>query len=134
MSTSRDVEANLIELLARYVSQRADDERPADAAERRVWQCTDPKLGRWIDANDFPFLIETLLLNDSVFSVEYPGVKLGQEERKKFASVLEAHCEVCKSCGRKRTEDLDWQASVDTAIADNREAIGRALARATGKN
>lgn len=133
MSTSRDIEANLIELLARCVSQRADNERLAGAAERRVWQCTDPELGRWVDANDFPFLIETLLLSDPVFSVEYPDVKLGQEERKKFASALEAHCEVCESCGRKRAEDLDWQATVNSAIADNREAFGRAIARATGK-
>lgn len=134
MSTSRDMEANLLELLAKCVSERADNERRVGASERRISPCGRPELGAWIDAIDFPFLIETLLLSDPVFLFEYPDVRLSREERKSFASDLEAHCEICETCGRKRAEDLAWQTTVNSAIADNREAIGRAIARAIGKN
>jgi hypothetical protein len=87
-----------------------------------------------MDVNDFPFLIETLTLNDAVFFIEYPTVNLSSEERKRLVSALEEHCEDCARCGRKRAYDLEWQSRVDRAIADNDEAFGRAVARAVGKD
>jgi hypothetical protein len=137
MIDTRDLETNVFELLSDFIREK-DDDTPnrltAQEAELKRLECTDHLLGRWMEVNDFPFLIETLMLNDAVFSIEYPAVNLSSEERKNLASAIEAHCESCARCGRKRGYDLEWQSRVDRAIADNREAIGQAVARAVGKD
>jgi hypothetical protein len=136
MSTSKDMQKALFGLLTKCIRER-DDDTPFRLAEQEAElkkrKCADPELGTWIDGNDFPFLIETLMLSDAVFSEEYPEVKLPQEERMSFASALEAHCEGCARCGLKRAYDLEWQARVNRALAENREAVGQAIARAAGK-
>lgn len=137
MSISKGMGAELFELLWRCIKERGGDapslaEQKAELEKR---ECTDPALlGRWIGANDFPFLIETLMLSDAVFSEEYPNVKLTSEERRRFASDLEAHCERCPRCGLKRAFDLEWQARVNSAFAENREALGQAIARAVNED
>ncbi len=136
MSTSNDTGADLFALLYRCISER-DEETPRRLAEQadelRGRECARPELGRWVDANDFPFLIETLMLSDAVFAEEYPGVRLSAEERKSLASALEEHCEICARCGLKRAYDLEWQGRVSRAFADNREAVGEVITRAIGK-
>ena len=69
-------------------------------------QCSQPILGKWINDCDFPFLMETLALPDSVFHQEFPGIRLTHRERKIFANTLKAHCKECARCGAKRAEDV----------------------------
>lgn len=137
MISIRDMETNMFELLSKFIREK-DDDTPNRLAEQEAelkrLECTDPVHGRWIEVNDFPFLIETLMLNDAVFSIEYPTVSLSLEERKSLVSALEAHCEGCAHCGRKRGYDLEWQSRIDRVIADNHEVIGRAVARAVDKD
>lgn len=136
MSISEWTDTGLFELLRRCTRER-DGDTPDRLAEQEAKlkdiECTDPEMGRWIDANDFPFLIETLMLSDVVFSEEYPQVRLTEEERKRFARALEDHCEVCAHCGSKRFLDLEWQSRVNGIFAENREAIGEVITRALGK-
>lgn len=137
MNSTRDMETAVFELLFRRIREKDEDTPNRLAAqedELKRLECSDPALGRWIESNDFPFLIETLTLNDAVFSGEYPAVNLTSEERKRLMSDLEAHCEVCARCGRKRAYDLEWQARVDRAITDNQEEIGRIVAQALGRD
>jgi hypothetical protein len=136
MSTIKDMETDLFETLSRCIRQRDEDTlfRLAEQeAELKKLKCSDPELGRWIDGNDFPFLIETLMLSDAVFSEEYPGVKLSFENRKQFAAALEEHCELCERCGMRRAADLEWKSRVDRAFAENREVFAQVIARAAGK-
>ena len=137
MSISRDIETNLFELLSRCIRQR-DEDTPNRLAEQEAElkrrKCTEPELGRWVEVNDFPFLIETLMLNDAVFSEEFPGVGLSSEERKRLVLTLEAHCEGCPRCALKRAYDLEWQSRVNRALADNKEAIDRTISSAASEN
>jgi hypothetical protein len=96
-------------------------------------KCSEPELGKWIIACDYPFLIETLRLNDSIFSEEFPGVQLSAAERKSFADAVESHAESCERCRAKKLADLDWQSTLDSALTENKEALGIAIARAAGK-
>lgn len=133
MSVSRDKETELIGLLSRFIRESDDDIpfRPAEQeAELERRTCSAPELGRWIGSTDFPFLIETLMLSDAVFGEEFPDLALPAEERKRFANALERHCEDCPRCGLKRAYDLAWQARVNTAISENKEAVEEAIARA----
>jgi hypothetical protein len=80
-------------------------------------RCTSPVLGRWINDCDFLFVMETLLLSDRVFKQEFPGIKLSEEERKFFATKLDAHSNVCARCVVKRAEDKAWQERTGKTLA-----------------
>jgi hypothetical protein len=131
------METELFDLLRRCLNER-DEDKPARLGEQEAklkeLDCTEPEtMGVWISGHDFPFLIETLMLSDAVFAEEYPEVKVTAEERQRFAHALEAHCEACERCGLKRALDLEWQATVNSIFTENREAIGRIIAKAAGK-
>lgn len=136
MSISREMGAELIGTLSRFIKGGDDDTpfRPAaQEAELKSRECYEPRLGEVIARLDFPFLIETLMLNDAVFNAEFPGLALTAEERKGLANDLERHCEDCPRCGLARAYDLEWQSRVDGALAENKAAVGHAIARALGE-
>jgi len=126
---------NLMTLLSSLIVQKDEDaafrlkEQRAKLSETK---CTKPDLGKWIDNCDFPFLIETLMLDHSIFVKEFPGIEFPEEERKSFARSLEAHCEDCVHCYLKRSYDLEWQSRVDRALTENRDAIRKTLAHHSG--
>jgi hypothetical protein len=136
MNVPKDMEKDLMALVSRLILDKENDTPSRLKAQEdalKELECKHPEFGRWIDGCDFPFLIETLVLEDAVFTGEFPDVKLTAVERKEFANALEAHCETCTRCHLKRSYDLEWQARVDRAFAENKEAIGKALGRAAGK-
>jgi hypothetical protein len=132
-----DMETNLLALLSTIIIEKDSDapfrlnEQQSSLAEK---ECSKPELGKWIDRCDFSFLIETLMLDHAVFSHEFPGVEFPAEERKALAQALESHCDTCVHCHLKRSYDLEWQARVDRAINDNKDSIGKVIARAAGKD
>lgn len=133
---TKDLEKTLIALLSRSILEKDEDipyRLSAQETALKELKCAAPELGKWIGVCDFPFLIETLLLSDAVFSQEFPGVKLAVEDRKGFANVLEAHCEACAHCHLKRAYDLELQSRVKRAFVENRQAVGKAIASAAGK-
>lgn len=127
---------DLVVLITRSIFAKDDDIRNrlhAHEEALRELSCTDPELGKWIAVCDLPFLIETLVLSDAVFSQEFPGVKLAADERKRFANSLEEHCEICAHCHLKRAYDLELQSRVKRAFAENKQAVGKAIAHAAGE-
>ena len=127
---------NLLTLLSSLIVEK-DEDAPFRLKEQRTklseTKCTKPELGKWIDNCDFPFLIETLMLDQTIFVKEFPGIEFPEEERKSFTRSLEAHCEDCVHCYLKRSYDLEWQSRVDRALAENRDAIGNALVHRSGR-
>src|ERR1041384_1093984 len=136
MTMRNDIQQKAFALFAElFFAQEANVQSRLAAEEDpgKDLKCDQPELGKWIDACDFPFLIETLVLDTKIFAEEFPDVLLTAEERKEFAHALEAHCETCPRCSWKRTCDLQWQAQVDRAIAENKQVISRAIIRAMRK-
>jgi len=135
MNVPKDMD--LIALLSGFILDK-DDDTPLRLSEQenalKDLSCSDESLGVWIEKWDFPFLIETLMLDDAVFSQEFPGVRTTAEERKDLANALEAHCETCPRCHRKRSYDLEWQSRVNRTLAENKKIIGDAITHARGKN
>jgi hypothetical protein len=136
MSMNKTTEVSLIALLSGLIRE-GNDGAPVRSSEQgdslEGLTCSEPRLGRWIEGCDFPFLIETLMLDDHVFDKEFPGVTLTAAERRALAHALEGHCETCPRCGRKRAADLQWQARLNRAIAENKQLVGEAIARAAGR-
>jgi hypothetical protein len=131
MEIKVDLEIDFIELLTQLISEK-DNQNPEERNVRDL-KCSQPVLGRWIDGCDFPFLMDTLALADGVFSQEFPGIELTQNERKEFARSLEDHCQECARCHAKQAEDIAWKLQIETAFAENKRAIGKALGQAAGK-
>lgn len=130
MDRRKDMETDLITLLSRIVLEKDDDTPNRFAAQADALKenpCTNLEYGRFVDACDFPLLMETLMLDDEVFSREFPGVQMTVDERKAFADALELHCEKCPHCNLKRAYDSDWQARIKKALAENKQIIGKAL-------
>jgi hypothetical protein len=133
MDMRKDMEKDFITLLSRLIIEK-DDDTPnrltaqTDALKER--ECINPELGKWIDSSDFPFLIETLMLDATIFSREFPRVHMPVDERKAFAGTLELHCESCPRCHLKRAYDIEWQSRIKKALAENKRAIGQALGHA----
>jgi hypothetical protein len=127
---------NLLTLLSTFIVER-DEDAPFRLKEQQTklseTKCTKPDLGKWVDNCDFPFLIETLMLDHTIFVKEFPGVEFPEDERKNFARSLEAHCEDCAHCHLKRSYDLEWQSRIDRALTENRTEIGKALAHHVGR-
>ena len=136
MTTSNEMGKDLIAWLCGVIINR-DAGAPArlSALEKTLksLKCDDPELGQWIMACDYPFMIETLRLNDSIFREEFPEVRLSVAERKGFADAVESHAESCERCRAKRLADVDWQSTIDSALTENKEALGKAIAQAAGK-
>ena len=134
MNTTTEV--GLIALLSGLIHER-DNDTPFQSSEQgdglKGLTCSEPRLGRWIEGCDFPFLSETLMLDERVFAKEFPGVTMTAGERRDLAKALEEHCETCPRCGGKRADDLEWQALVYKAIAENKQLIGEAIAPAAGR-
>lgn len=136
MTLSNEMEENLIDTISTFILER-DDDAPfrleAQESNLRDKQCTQPRYGAWIDRCDYPFLMETLMLDHAVFSDEFPGVKFPAKERAELALTLEEHCEQCVRCHLKRGYDLEWQARVDEALTENRDVIGKTKVHAVGE-
>ena len=129
--TTTVVENNIIELLARIVAQ-VDDKDPKRPTGSDL-PCSQPIIGRWISGCDFPFLMETLALPDSVFKQEFPGIQVTQQERTVIANLLRKHCMECAHCGAKQAEDDDWKTRVEKAFAEHKDLVAQVLTRATLK-
>lgn len=136
MNRPKDMEDDLFKLLGSFLMKQHDDTPFRLSAQRDALKelvCERPEIRRWLRDWDFPFLMETLMLDDSVFRREFPGAQSTAEDRKELLNALELHCETCDYCGRKRAYDLEWQLRVRGAFAENKQSIERAIAHAAAK-
>lgn len=134
--TNETMQKDLFVLLSGLIAETDEDTRFRFEAQQEALdelKCTQPSLGEWIDRCDYSFLMNTLKLSDRIFAKEFPRVRLSVEERQQFAEELTRHCETCARCHLKQMYDLQWETCVDKAIAENREAIGKAIGYAVGK-
>lgn len=129
-----------LDKLANLVAEivlRNDDEpkkRLNDQDEAlRENECVNPEIGRWVDACDFPFMIETLMLNDKIFQSEFPEIGLSADERKELVSRIEEHCEVCTHCSLKRGYDIEWELRIERAFNENPQDLLKVMVHSNGK-
>lgn len=137
MITQENMEEALFTLLAKLIVEKDDDTPSRLKAQKEALKelkCSKPALGRWIERCDYPFLIETLSLDDVTFGSEFPGILLPVAERNRFIEELKAHLdEPCCRCHLKASYDLEWQARVDKALFENKALIAKAIGHTAGK-
>jgi len=86
----------------------------------REHECTDPLIGKWVDANDVKYLLSTFDLADADFAERVPSMAhVGREERRLVAKSIEKHFEQCTHCSLKRGYDLELDAQIKRACRQN---------------
>ena len=138
MITQEDMEKDLFSLLSKLIIEKDDDTPSRLKAQKEALKelkCSKPALGRWIERCDYPFLIETLSLDDATFAGEFPGILLPAASRSKFIEELRAHLEdePCRRCFLKASYDLEWQARVEKVLFENKALVAKAIGHGAGK-
>lgn len=87
-------------------------------------ECTNPTLGRWIDANGVNYLFSVLKLDDKDFAEMHPAMAhISAPERQRFAAELENHFTRCSHCSLARGYELELDARIELACRQNNKHL-----------
>jgi hypothetical protein len=106
--------------LVRQANPELDARLESQAEALREHKCTEPLIGKWVDANDVKYLLSTFDLPDEDFAERFPkmaNIKL--EDRRRVAAAIESHFEQCTHCSLKRGYDLELDAQIKRACREN---------------
>jgi hypothetical protein len=86
-------------------SRRIEEVRRVKRIDQK--DCSYPEVSRLIELFGFNFLIETLQLEDEIFSSVYPNIPLGCEARRTLERMITKHFRQCVRC-RLISENHKW--------------------------
>jgi hypothetical protein len=118
---------DLIEIMAKLVI-----ESDAALADRLEYQdevlsesvCTEPMLGKCIDAYDIYDLFELANLSDEDFAQTFPALAhVPAAVRRQVVDVFEKHLESCSHCWLKAAYDRELNARIDRAWLKDRDRL-----------
>lgn len=110
------------ELCSRFESQ---------AQQLAASVCTDPVIGRWLDANDLAYLEAVFDLTNKDFAERFPTMKrTTRRERKELVETFREHIAKCPHCALKHKFDLELDDQIDQLLQENREPLQRMLEQA----
>jgi hypothetical protein len=82
--------------------------------------CTNPVIGRWIDANDVKYLLSAFDLRDEDFAAKFPAMaNVTREDRRRVIAAIEKHFDQCQHCSLKRGYDLELDAQIKQVCQQN---------------
>jgi hypothetical protein len=121
------MKTNITNAIADLVLQSEPDlasRLESQAEALREVECTNPALGRWIDAHDVKYLLSTFSLDDDDFAGRFPAMAhITGQERQRVVAAMEAHCDQCPHCSLKRGYDLELDARIKQAGQQNSTAL-----------
>jgi hypothetical protein len=121
------MKANITDAIADLVLQSEPDlttrlEYQAEAL--REAKCTNPVIGKWIDANDVKYLLSTFALEGEDFAARFPAMAhITSQERQRVIAAIENHCDRCPHCSLKRGYDLELDARIKHAGQQNNSVL-----------
>lgn len=119
----RDISYRVAELLLKENKDLLRQIKTQEAEIAAV-ECKDPRIGKWVDLYDVPYLLKTLSLADSHFSAEYPALKsFTSAQREELSKEIQGHIENCKRCELKSCYDLEWDVRVANLFYRNKLTI-----------
>jgi hypothetical protein len=118
------MKSEFVDLLAAFVREAEPDltfRLETQAEELDNLPCTEPAIGKWVDAHDVEFMLAAFALDDDDFAAEFPGIaKLSQQDRQRIIKAFEDHFQQCAHCGRKQSYDHEFNSRVDAVVQNNR--------------
>lgn len=119
-----DVFADMVRQSYPELNARLEDQAEA----LREIACTEPIIGRWVDANDVSYLLSTFALGGKDFAAKFPTMAhITEQQRQRLVATIEAHMEQCKHCSLKRGYDLELDARIEQAYQQNSDQLLRLL-------
>ncbi len=116
--------ARLIPDLVREAEPDLDTRLEYQAEALREFPCSNPVIGRWIDANDVQYLLAAFALNDNDFAEHFPEMlRVTEAERKRTIETFEEHFEHCPHCSLKRGYDLEMNARIERVCEQKRDQL-----------
>lgn len=117
------MKSNIEDAIANFVFQIATDltsRLEVQEESLRETECTNPTLGRWLDANGANYLLSVLNLGDKDFAEMHPAMAhVSAPERRRFAAELENHFTQCSHCSLARGYELELDARIEQACRQN---------------
>lgn len=87
-------------------------------------KCTNPAVGKWIDAYDVQYLFAAFALDDDDFAENFPKMReLTQHDRKRILKTFETHINSCSHCHLKRGFDLELDSRIERAFRENKDNL-----------
>lgn len=118
------MKSEFVDLLAAFVRKEESDltfRLETHAEELNNLPCTEPVIGKWVDAHDVEFMMAAFALDDDDFAAEFPGItNLSQPDRQRIIKAFEQHFQQCAHCGRKQNYDHEFNSRVDAVVQKNR--------------
>lgn len=121
------MESDFTDLLADFVRQAESDldsRLDAQADALKDLTCTEPTLGKWVDAHDVEYMLAAFALNDDDFVEHFPSMaKITANDRNRIIKAFENHFEHCPHCHRKRSYDLEFNSRIEFVTRQNRAQL-----------
>lgn len=121
------MKSEFINLLTDFIRQAEpdlDSRLEVHTSEVNKIPCTEPIIGKWIDAHDVDFLLAAFALDDDDFAADFPALAhLTQPDRKRIIDAFNNHFEGCVHCSRKASYDSEFNSRVDHVLQKKREEL-----------
>lgn len=120
--------ANLISDFVREGDQDLQSRLESQAEALADLQCTDERLGRWVDSNPVEYLYAAFNLKDQDFAKEFPRLAhITSSERRLFLKRIDEHFCQCVRCSLKRGYDLELDSRIERACREHKGLLLQAL-------
>jgi hypothetical protein len=121
------MKADIANVIAEYVREEDSDLENRFESQAEVLgetRCTEPVIGRWIDANDVEQLLAAFALGDEDFAERFPSMAhVTSEKRQRCLETIEVHFHHCTHCALKRSYDLELDMRIERAYREHRDAL-----------
>jgi hypothetical protein len=121
------MESDFTDLLAKLIRQAEPDldcRLESQAQALSELKCTEPALGKWIEAHDTEYMLAAFELEDQDFSENFPGMAhFTKHDRKRIFQAFRHHLEACPRCQRKRSYDLEFDERVESVFRDKKDQL-----------
>lgn len=79
--------------------------------------CTDTRLGKWLDDFSLPFLTHILSSSEAEFEAEFPGMRFSKQHRVHLLKEIIEHEPSCPRCSLKVECDAELDAVFAPAVS-----------------
>ena len=125
------MKSEFIDLLTDFVRQAEPDldrRLEVHTSELNKFPCTEPIIGKWVDAHDVDFLLAAFALDDEDFAADFPALgHLKQPHRKRIIDAFNDHFQRCVHCSRKQSYDSEFNSRVDHVLQKKRKELLQCL-------
>jgi hypothetical protein len=122
---------DVIDVIGGYVVESTPDlcaRLEAQTQQLAAVKCSEPAVGRWLEANDLNYLEAAFDLSDQDFTERFPHLPPTTRAGRKLLMVtFNKHVEECPHCSLKYRFEQELDSRIERSLQENRESLLRIL-------